>query len=44
VWVADSRMQWLLGAVWYTQSIVLTVKGGSAVTKVTFNVFRVFMA
>jgi len=39
MWVTDSR---ILGPVWCTQSIVLTVKGGSAVTRWYFNVFRVF--
>jgi len=40
MWVTDSR---ILGAVWCIQSIVLTVKGGSAVTRWYFNVFRVFL-
>jgi len=31
------------GPVWCMQSIVLTVKGGSAVTRWYFNVFRVFL-
>jgi len=30
-----------LGPVWFTQSFVLTAKGGSAVTRWYFNVFRV---
>jgi len=31
MWVTDSRM--LYGPAWCTQSIVLTVKGGSALTR-----------
>ena len=38
IWVTDSR---ILGPVWCIHSIVLRVKGGSAVTRWYFNVFRV---
>jgi len=40
MWVTDSS---ILGPVWCIQSIVLTVKGGSAATRWYFNVFRVFL-
>jgi len=40
IWITDSR---ILGPVWCINSIVLTVKGGSAVTRRYFNAFRVFM-
>jgi len=43
VWVTDSRMLCFLGPVWCTQSIVLAMKGGSAVNRLYFNVFRVFL-
>jgi len=38
MWVTDNR---ILGPVWCIQSIVLILKGGSAVTRLYFNVFRV---
>jgi len=40
MWVTDSR---ILGPVWCIQSIVLTVKVGSAVTRRYFNMFHVFL-
>ena len=40
MWATDSR---ILDPVWCIQLIVLTVKGGSAVTKWYFNVFCVFL-
>jgi len=40
MWVTDSR---ILGPVWCIQSIVLTVHGGSSVTRWYFNLFHVFL-